>query len=270
MGRAGRVLQLRRNYRQRGWTFLRCRSPVFIVAIKQAAIGLESYATRRIAKPAHGTCPPKHSFPVEGTLMSFQSEGVVGHELHHLRLHWWWLLLLGVLLVACGTATIVFPYVTVFTSVAIVTFIGVMLLVGGAATIVGAFWAGRWSGLLLQLLVGILYTVSGLVLIDHPVAGELAFTVFIAASFIVLGLFRLVAALMLQFPQWGWAALNGAVTFLAGVVIFKQLPEAAFWFIGLLIGLEMLFNGWMWIMLSMALRGLPEGPARSSAPAHVG
>ncbi len=199
--------------------------------------------------------------------MSVNVERVIGHELSHLRSHWWWLLLLGVLLVACGTAAIVFPYVTVLTSVAIVTVIGAMLLVAGAATIVGAFWAGRWSGLLLQLLVGILYTVSGMVIINNPVAGTLTFTVFIAASFIVLGTFRLVAALVLQFPQWGWAVLNGAVTLLAGIIIFRHLPEDALWVIGLLIGLELLFNGWMWIMLSLGLRRMP---ADANQPAHVG
>ena len=43
------------------------------------------------------------------------------------------------------------------------------------------------------------------------------------------------------------------MTFLAGVIIYRHLPEDALWVIGLLIGLEMLFNGWMWIMLSIGL-----------------
>jgi uncharacterized membrane protein HdeD (DUF308 family) len=191
-----------------------------------------------------------------GLVMSMGIESSVGHELRHLRNHWWWLVLLGVLLVVSGTAAIVFPNVTVLTSVAIVTVIGMLLLVGGAATIVGAFWAGRWSGLLLQLLVGILYSAAGVVIINNPVVGTLTFTLFISVSFIVLGIFRVAAALVLQFPQWGWALLNGAITFLAGVVIYRHLPEDALWVIGLLIGLEMLFNGWTWIMLGLAIRGL--------------
>jgi uncharacterized membrane protein HdeD (DUF308 family) len=134
-------------------------------------------------------------------------------------------------------------------------------MVGGVATIVGAFWAGKWSGLLVQLLVGILYLVSGFMITEQPVAGTIGLTMFIAAAFIVMGLFRSTGALLVQFPQWGWALLNGVVTFLAGIVIYRNLPQDALWVIGLLVGLEMLFNGWTWIMLSLAVRNLPKSTA---------
>ena len=186
---------------------------------------------------------------------------VIRHELHHMRTHWWWLLLLGSLLAACGPAAIVFPHLTVMTSFAVVIFLGMLLMVGGVATIVGAFWAGKWSGLIVQLLVGILYLVGGLVVFNHPVISTVTLTVFIAASFIVLGMFRSVGALLLRYPQWGWSLLNGVVTLLAGIFIFRLLPEDALWVIGLLVGLEMLFNGWTWIMLAVAIRRIPEQPS---------
>ncbi len=188
---------------------------------------------------------------------SFISE--VRNELQHLRAHWWWFLLLGVLLVVCGTAAIVFPLLTVLASVTITIILGVLLMVGGVATIVAAFYAGRWSGFLVQLLVGILYVVAGFVFAGQPENGLVAVTMFIALSFIVLGTFRTLGSLVLQFPQWGWALLNGVVTLLAGVIIFRHLPQDALWVPGLLLGLEMLFNGWTWIMLSTAIRRFPGG-----------
>ncbi|REK13028.1 MAG: HdeD family acid-resistance protein [Planctomycetota bacterium] len=178
------------------------------------------------------------------------------HELEHMSSHWWWFTLLGGLLAACGTAAIVFPPVMVGTSIAVPVILGVLLMIGGVATIITAFWAGKWSGTILQLLVGILYLVCGFVFTDHPFESALFLTLFIAILFIVIGIFRTVAALTIQFPQWGWALLNGVVTFLAGVVIYRTLPEGALWVIGLLIGLELIFNGWMWIMLSLALRSM--------------
>jgi uncharacterized membrane protein HdeD (DUF308 family) len=179
------------------------------------------------------------------------------HELIHLRANWWWLTLLGALLVICGTAAIVFPHLTVLTTLTVAALLGVLLMVAGVATIVGAFWAGKWSGLMVQLLVGILYVAAGFVITEHPGETALAMTVFVAVSFIVLGAFRTIAALVLRVPQWGWWVLNGVITMLAGIVIYRQLPFDAFWVIGLLVGLEMLFNGWMWLMLSLAVRNLP-------------
>jgi uncharacterized membrane protein HdeD (DUF308 family) len=189
---------------------------------------------------------------------SLSGESAVKHELQHLQSNWWWFLLLGILLVVGGTAAIVLPVVA---SVVAATVLGVILLVGGIVTIIGAFWAGRWSGFLVQLLVGIVYLAAGLVVREKPIGTILALTLFLAVTFIVLGAFRTLAALLIRFPQWGWALLNGLITFLLGMVIFRQVeskPFQALWVIGLLIGLELLFNGWTWIMLSADIRRIPK------------
>lgn len=181
---------------------------------------------------------------------------VMTHELHHLRTHWLWMLLLGILLVLAGTAAIVVPPAAVGTTLAVTIVLGALLMIGGVATIISSFWMGQWSGFLIQLLVGILYLACGFVMTEKPVISAVAMTIFIAVSFIVLGIFRSVAALMLRFPQWGWALLNGVITLLAGILIYRQLPFDALWVIGLLVGVEMLFNGWTWIMLALTLRSI--------------
>jgi len=53
-------------------------------------------------------------------------------------------------------------------------------------------------------------------------------------------------------------ALNGGVTLLLGIIINRQLPEAALWVIGLFIGIEILLNGWAWVMLALGLRSLAK------------
>ncbi len=183
------------------------------------------------------------------------------HELEHMAAHWWWFFLLGALMAAGGTAAIVFPAVMVETSLFVPVLIGVLLMASGIATIISSFWAGRWGGFLLQLLVGILYLACGFVFAENPFESAKMLTLFIAIAFIVMGIFRTTASLVIQFPQWGWALLNGVVTLLAGIVIYRSLPEGALWVVGLLIGLELLFNGWTWIMISFALRALNQKAA---------
>jgi uncharacterized membrane protein HdeD (DUF308 family) len=183
----------------------------------------------------------------------------VKHELHHMRAHWLWLMLLGVLLVTAGTAAIIVPPATIGTTFGVTIFFGMLLMVAGVATIISAFWIGEWSGFLIHLLVGILYLACGFVVTDKPMISALTMTVFISVSFVVMGLFRIIAALKLRYPQWGWALLNGAITMLAGIIIYRHLPDASLWVIGLLVGLEMLFNGWTWIMLALVLRNMSEG-----------
>jgi uncharacterized membrane protein HdeD (DUF308 family) len=166
--------------------------------------------------------------------------------------------MLGVLLVLCGAAAIAVPPFTVAYTLVTVIVLGVLLMVSGIVTIVSAFWIGKWSGMLLHLLAGILYLVTGFVITERPVATAAVMTLFIAATFIVLGAFRIASALALRFPQWGWVMLNGIITLLLGVVIYRHFLESALWVIGLLVGIELLFNGWSWIMLSLAVRKIPN------------
>jgi uncharacterized membrane protein HdeD (DUF308 family) len=178
-------------------------------------------------------------------------------ELRHLRGEWWWLFLFGVLLAVCGTAAIIFPALTVMTTFASMVVLGIALMVGGVATIIASLWAGKWSGMLVHLLVGVLYVMVGFIITDTPVKSAMAMTIFVAAFFIVVGIFRIVAALSVRFPHWGWALLNGVITFLLGVIIYRHFPESSIWVLGVLVGLEMLFYGWTWIALSLAIKNIP-------------
>src|SRR5262245_29023484 len=178
---------------------------------------------------------------------------VVEHELRHLRHEWWWFLVLGILLMVSGVVALSYPFVA---SVAVVMVLGASLLISGIATIVAAFWAGKWSALLLQLLLGIFYAVMGFLIMDTPVSSTVSLTLVVAVLFIVMGITRSVAALAIRFPQWGWALLSGALSTLLGIMIYKNLPEAALWAVGTLVGIQLIFDGWFWVMLGFAVRRL--------------
>lgn len=175
------------------------------------------------------------------------------HELQHLGSQWWWFLILGVLLVVSGISAFVYPFVA---SVAAVMVLGVALLVSGIATIVTSFWTGKWSAMFLKLLVGIFYAAVGYIIMDTPVASAISLTLVVAVMFIVVGIMRSVGALVIRFPQWGWALLSSVITTLIGIVIYKNLPETALWAIGILIGIQLILDGVFWIMTGIAVRRL--------------
>ena len=142
--------------------------------------------------------------------------------------------------------------------------LGVMLIAAGIFIMVGAFWAGKWSAFLLQLLIGILYLVVGIVMDEMTSESTRVLSLFMAALFTVAGIFRIAVALVERFPKWGWALLNGVLTLLIGLIILKSYPQSALWAIGILVGVELLFNGWTWVMLSLALRDAPVGKGSDS------
>jgi uncharacterized membrane protein HdeD (DUF308 family) len=181
-------------------------------------------------------------------------EQVLRHELHHVRKHWWWFMTLGCLLMLNGTLALTFP---LFASAVTIAFLSILLLVAGVATLVGAFWTGKWSGFLVHILVGLLYVFAGFVVTEDPRLSLLMVCIYVAVTFMVMGIFRILAAMMIRFPQWGWTLLSGCVTFLTGLIVYRHSQMDAAWIIGLLVGLELLFSGWAWIMLALEIKQIP-------------
>ena len=177
----------------------------------------------------------------------------IRHELEALRSEWYWFLALGILLIVAGTIAIGH---SVLATVVAVKLLGLLLVVAGVAQIISSFWTGRWTGFLLSVLVGILYVVVGGEMATKPLEAGLALTLLIGSFLLVEGIFRVVAALSLRMHHYGWILLNGVITALLGLMVLAEFPESGLWVIGLFVGIEMLFNGWTWVMLALGLRSV--------------
>src|SRR6516164_7400372 len=95
------------------------------------------------------------------------------HELHPLRNQWWCFLLLGIAMIILGVFCIIDPLVPTLASVII---LGFVLIAAGITQIVSSFWAGKWSGMLIQILIGVLYVVVGYMIVDEPVINMVLIT----------------------------------------------------------------------------------------------
>ena len=177
------------------------------------------------------------------------------HELDALRGNWFWFVILGVSLVVLG---IVALGSMVIASLAAAAAIGVLLLLGGAAEAVGAFWCRGWSGFFLELLSGVLSIVVGLLFLRAPAGALAALTLLLACFLLVGGFFKIVAAVVYRFAAWGWSLAGGIIDVILAQMIWREWPASALWVIGLFVGINLLFRGFNWIALGLALRALPS------------
>jgi uncharacterized membrane protein HdeD (DUF308 family) len=177
--------------------------------------------------------------------------GDVASSIGQARKEWGWYLVLGILLILLGIYAIVYGEAATLAAIIV---LGIVLLVAGIVQIVGAFMARGAGHVILALLVGVLDIIVGLMLLQHPGIGALTITLLLAALFVFGGIFRFVSALWLQFPQYGWVALSGALTFILGILLWLQWPVSAAWFIGFIVGLNFIFVGITWAMLALRLK----------------
>jgi uncharacterized membrane protein HdeD (DUF308 family) len=186
---------------------------------------------------------------------------VLRHELEAITGHWRWILALGIVLIVIGTLAVMMPLAATLATALV---LGSLLLLGGVAQLVGAFWTRDWSGFFQTLLIGLLYVVLGLMFLRAPVKAELVMTLLLACVLMVGGLFRIIGSLAFRFPHWGWTLVGGAINLLLGILIWQQWPEAALWVIGLFVGIDIIFTGWTWVMLSLAVKNLKLGTGTPS------
>jgi uncharacterized membrane protein HdeD (DUF308 family) len=171
-------------------------------------------------------------------------------------------LLLGIVMIALGVIAILYD---VTATVISVLWFGWLLIIGGIVEIVHGFQTHRWGGFFLHLLGGLVFLIAGVVFVANPQAGALSLTLFLAAFFLVAGIFEIVGALRLHAPHWGWEVLSGAITAVLGLLLWRQWPASGLWFIGFAVGIGLIFRGWGWVMLGSMARRAGQAIGRAQA-----
>ena len=180
-----------------------------------------------------------------------------------LRRSWGWFLGLGIVLIILGVIAIGSAFLM---TIASVWLFGWILIIGGVMEVVHAFWHKRWAGFFLDLLTGVLYVVAGGMMVNNPQESALLLTLLIAMFLVFEGVLRIVAALAVRYPHWGSVLVNGVISLVLGMLIWRRWPVSGLWVIGLFVGIEMLLNGWSLVMLSMTGRTLPEEASAGRRP----
>jgi uncharacterized membrane protein HdeD (DUF308 family) len=187
---------------------------------------------------------------------------VFASGLEQVRKSWGWFLVLGILLTILGVICIgKAQTATTFSILAL----GWVLAISGVVWLINSFYAYSWHGFFLFLLNAIIRGVTGYLLIRHPNAGAEGVTMLLAALFIVGGLFRGVGASVIQFPRWGWTVFSGLVSFALGVYLLATWPSASTYFIGIVIGVDLFFDGASLVGFANAIHSLPQVQQRRAA-----
>lgn len=167
---------------------------------------------------------------------------------------WGWFLFLGIIMVAAGIFAL--GDVVAFTLVSVI-FIGAMLMVGGVFQIIHAMMTKGWSGFAFNVIMGLLYIIAGVLIMQEPVQGSVILTILILVSLLIGGIMRIVVALRhREVSGWWLMALGGVLSVVVAVMLYATLPWSGLWVLGTLIAIELLIQGFTWIQFGLALRKL--------------
>ncbi|HZP45068.1 MAG TPA: HdeD family acid-resistance protein [Candidatus Binataceae bacterium] len=178
-------------------------------------------------------------------------------------LKWGWVLALGIAMIVLGTIALGDMLAVTLVSVLL---IGWLLILAGVVHIVHlvrhqeerTFW---------HILTAVLDLVAGIYLVVHPGLGALSLTLVIAAFLLASGVARLVWTFASTLPHKAWRIIDALLSIVLGVLLLIHWPFTGVWFIGFAVAIGLIFRGWAWVMIALALRsrstpmGLAPQPA---------
>ena len=175
--------------------------------------------------------------------------------------NWGWFLALGIIQIVLGTIALGESFLmTIFS----VIMLGWLLIIGGISSIIHAFVERGWNGFIIDLLTGLFYGIAGFMMVANPGEAAVTLTLVISVFLMIGGIFRIVEGLVSALPHRGWVLLNGVVTLVLGVMIWRHWPSSGLWVIGLFVGIEMLLYGWSLVMLAIAVKSMPTSAASAA------
>jgi uncharacterized membrane protein HdeD (DUF308 family) len=158
----------------------------------------------------------------------------------------------GILFLVVGTAAILLPVLATFVAESLLG--GLMILsgflYGALAFQLRGFWNIVWT-----VIVGLLSIAAGVILLLYPLRGILTLTIFLAAYFIVTGVFKGIHALQHRaINGWMWSLASAIASIALGSMVWWGFPGTAVWTLGLLFGIDLIFYGWALIAIRSAVQ----------------
>ncbi|MDE1177496.1 MAG: DUF308 domain-containing protein [Edaphobacter sp.] len=163
-----------------------------------------------------------------------------------------WSILLSILLIIAGFLTLMIPFIG---GIGIAIFVGWAMVVSGVTHFIYAFKTHAAGSLLWELLLGAVYLITGVYVLLHPLAGLASLTLLLAIYLFVEAIFEVIHYFQVR-PRSGagWLLLDGLVTFVLALMIWRSWPASALWAVGTLVGISMLFSGFSRLMLALAAK----------------
>jgi uncharacterized membrane protein HdeD (DUF308 family) len=173
-------------------------------------------------------------------------------------------MLLGILSIVFGVFALNHA---VLTSISVTLVVGALLIVAGIAQVIAGFGESGTGSRLLTVLLGAVLALLGISFLANPLAGTISLailtTIFIGAG----GALRLIFAMQIRGTPYFWLMLVSGVLSIGLAVFILANPGVKLALLGILLGIELIFNGAGLIALGLYRRRQGRGEPPAGSPA---
>ncbi|MEM8581763.1 MAG: DUF308 domain-containing protein [Pseudomonadota bacterium] len=149
-------------------------------------------------------------------------------------------------------------------SIAVTTLTGALFLVAGAVQIAAGVGADTTSSKVFSISMGALAAFLGVSFMFNPLQGAISLSLLITILLAAGGIARIVFARRMKNTQFFWPMLiSGLLSIVLAIYILANFSTASVQLLGVLLGVELLFNGVSFIALGFFLKSHPELAAQA-------
>lgn len=147
--------------------------------------------------------------------------------------------------------------------------VGWLLLFEGVAQVIHAFRSEGLGHFAWKFLIALLYLVTGVYFLLHPLLAAAAMTLAMSVFFFAQGLVDIVAfSSARKGLASGWMLFNGIISVTLAVMIWRHWLSTSLWVIGTLVGINLLMTGTTRLMMAFAVRRLLKN-GKTQLPAEA-
>ena len=222
---------------------VRIRSPRALPLIQLGSVGSLERADHLSLAPVFEALPVARLAGEIAMTMSVEAAAQALREATRetVRRYSFWYLVQGVLMVIAGIVALLYPFVS---SVALVLFLGWILIISGIVQGISLIGAQNAPNFWLQLVSAVLSIIVGVLFLRRPGEAVVTLALLLIVFFMVEGFAKIVFSLTIRpLPNWGWVLASGIVGILLSFYLLANLTTTAVWLLGVLLGIQLICEG---------------------------
>lgn len=157
-----------------------------------------------------------------------------------------------VIMIVVGMLALWLP---IASSIGVARLLGWLMVFDAVFQLIHAFRSEGVGHIVWKVLVALIFLVAGIYFLMHPFLAVAVVTLALAAFFLVEGLVDVFAFFATHKAGASyWILLNGIVSIILAVMIWRHWPTGSLWVLGVLVGIGLLMTGTSRLMMALAIR----------------
>ena len=157
-----------------------------------------------------------------------------------------------VIMIVVGMLALWLP---IASSIGVARLLGWLMVFDAVFQLIHSFRSEGVGHVVWKVLVALIFLVTGIYFLMHPFLAVAVVTLALAVFFLVEGVVDVFAFFATRNAGASiWILLNGIVSIILAVMIWRHWPTGSLWVLGVLVGIGLLMTGTSRLMMALAIR----------------